>query len=82
MSSEQFKYAGQNIARRGNTRDYENTDDAIEYMVMDWFNEYPDANMSYIDAFRLHDEGYESDIFPFQSVMQFTNASCILLYTF
>lgn len=56
-STAKFKYAGQNIARRGNSLEYENTDKAIERMVLDWFNEYPDANMSYIDAFRLHDEG-------------------------
>lgn len=57
LFADKFKYAGQNIARRGNTRDYEDSKDAIEHMVMDWFNEYADANMSYINAFRVHDDG-------------------------
>lgn len=53
----EFPYAGQNIARRGNTRDYEKVPEAVERMTNAWFGEYVDADMSYIDAYRHHDEG-------------------------
>lgn len=52
-----FPYAGQNIAWRGNTRGYEKTKDAIEKMIRTWFTEYEDADMSYIDVYRHHEQG-------------------------
>lgn len=52
-----FPYAGQNIARRGNSRDYEKTKDSIEQMVNSWFTEYKDGDMSYINGYRHHDQG-------------------------
>lgn len=57
MFTVEFPYAGQNIARRGNSRDYENTKDSIERMINSWFTEYEDADMSYILSYRQHDEG-------------------------
>lgn len=48
---EKFPYAGQNIARRGTTDDYENPDAAIAEMMIDWFTEYKNADMSYIKSF-------------------------------
>lgn len=56
--SEKFKFAGQNLARRGNTLQYENVPEAIARMIYGWFDEYQDANMDYISAYRNHDKGY------------------------
>lgn len=57
-ATDKFPYAGQNLARRGNTLDYEETASAIKFMITDWFLEYKDANMSYIERFRDTETGY------------------------
>lgn len=54
---EKFPYAGQNIARRGNTNGYEITETAIQQMVTNWFLEYKDADMNYIKAYQNHKHG-------------------------
>lgn len=53
----EFRYAGQNIAWRGNTAEYEKLQDSIREMIKTWFVEYKDADMSYIHAYRDHDQG-------------------------
>lgn len=55
--SEKFPWAGQNIARRGNTKGYENTKSAIKHMINDWFIEYKDANMGIINSYHNHPLG-------------------------
>lgn len=52
-----FPYAGQNIGWRGHRRDYEKTKDTVADMVNSWFTEYRGADMSYIYAYRRHDQG-------------------------
>lgn len=49
---DKYRWAGQNIARRGNTKGYEKTTVAIKNMITDWFTEYKDADMSYINSYR------------------------------
>lgn len=56
-SSDKYRWAGQNIARRGNTKGYENTKTAIKNMVMDWFIEYKDANQTFINSYHNHPLG-------------------------
>lgn len=56
-ATEKFTWAGQNIARRGNTKGYEKLSISIKYMITDWFNEYQDANMGYIDSYQNHISG-------------------------
>lgn len=56
-ATDKFPYAGQNLARRGNSQDYEVTASALKFMITDWFLEYKDANMSYIQRFRNHEQG-------------------------
>lgn len=58
VSVEKFPYAGQNIARRGNTRGYEKTKSSIQKMITNWFLEYKDADMSYIKSYHNHKHGY------------------------
>lgn len=55
---DKYRWAGQNIARRGNTKGYENTNTAIKKMINDWFVEYKDANMSFINSYHNHPLGY------------------------
>lgn len=52
-----YPYAGQNIARRGNTRGYEKTKSSILKMISAWFIEYKDADMSYIKSYHNHKQG-------------------------
>lgn len=54
---DKFRFAGQNIARRGNTKGYENTNTAIKKMVSDWFTEYKDASMKFINSYHNHPQG-------------------------
>lgn len=51
-ATDKYRWAGQNIARRGNTKGYEKTTVAIKNMITDWFTEYKDADMSYINSYR------------------------------
>lgn len=60
--SEKYPYAGQNIARRGNTRDYEKLKPSILKMIKAWFIEYKDADMSYIKSYHNHKHGYCTQI--------------------
>lgn len=53
-ATNKYHWAGQNIARRGNTKGYEKTTNAIKNMVSGWFNEYKDANMNYINSYHNH----------------------------
>lgn len=54
---EKFPYAGQNIARRGNTKGYEKLKTSVLKMVTAWFIEYKDADMSYIKSYHNHKYG-------------------------
>lgn len=54
---DKYRWAGQNIARRGNTKGYENTNTSIKKMINDWFAEYKDANMSFINSYHNHPLG-------------------------
>lgn len=58
MLLEKFPYAGQNIARRGNTKGYEKLKTSVLKMVTAWFIEHKDADMSYIKSYHNHKYGY------------------------
>lgn len=75
--SEKFKFAGQNLARRGNTLQYENIPEAIARMIYGWFDEYQDANMDYILAYKDHEEGY---LFHFNLVNSKITSSSLIFF--
>lgn len=49
--SEKHPLAGQNIGRRGSTREYQDLHSVILKIIKAWFSEHEDANMTYIDSF-------------------------------
>lgn len=53
-ATNKYHWAGQNIARRGNTKGYEKISNAIKNMISGWFDEYKDANMNYINSYHSH----------------------------
>lgn len=50
-NTEDYKYAGQNIALIGVTGGYFPTEEAIQKVHDAWFNEYKDASMKEIESF-------------------------------
>lgn len=53
-----YRNAGQNIARRGISASYyEPTMHAATTIIMDWFLQYRNADMSYIESFHKHPGG-------------------------
>lgn len=60
--ADQYPWAGQNIAYRGNTGGYEDPNLSIQHMVDSWFLEYKSANMNYIHAYPVHGPRY-SEVF-------------------
>lgn len=54
---EKHRYAGQNIARRGNTAGYEEPDFAMKSMMSDWFTEYKEADMKFINSYHRPNQG-------------------------
>lgn len=55
---DKFRYAGQNIARRGISASYyEPTMHAVTTIIMEWFLEHKNADMTYINSFHKHPTG-------------------------
>lgn len=52
--ADQYPWAGQNIAYRGNTGGYEDPNLSIQQMIDSWFSEYKSANMNNIHAYPVH----------------------------
>lgn len=56
FSTEQFKWAGQNLAWSAASNKFQNKTVVLNAMINDWFNEYKVADMDVIDSYPANDE--------------------------